>query len=112
MNNSIKDIEIKDPQAVYEVIKELKESQQVLKDIFGRQKTNVEKVNETEIWSGDAAQAFYRKYSMLNNNYNEIEYSVDLYIKYLEKVMEDYRLAGQAISKNIDEMAENLTVNG
>jgi len=110
VNNSI--IDIKNPQAIQEVIAELKASQRVLSDAFKRQKVNAEKINETDTWSGDAAKAFYLKYRMLNNNYNEIEYSIDLYIKYLEKIMEDYRLAEEATGKNIDAMAEQLDVNG
>ncbi len=109
MNNSI--IEIKNPLELQEAINQMKESLSKLRDIFSKQKNNVERINETQVWSGDAAKIVYRKYLMLNNNYDPITYSIDLYIKYLEKVLEDYRRMDIEISKNIDSATDALDVN-
>lgn len=109
MNNSI--IEIKNPLEIQEAINQLKGSLNTLKDIFAKQKNNVERINETQVWSGDASKIVYRKYAMLNNNYDPITYSIDLYIKYLEKVLEDYRRMDIEIGKNLDAASDALDVN-
>lgn len=94
-----------------EVIDELKASLNNLTDIFNRQTSNITKIDQTETWSGDAAKALHDKYEQLNNNYPQISYSLDLYIKFLEKTLEDYKLLIQEQGKNLDSMATNLDVN-
>lgn len=94
-----------------EVVSELKASLKVLEDIFLRQKSNVEKINETNVWSGASSKALYSKYKLLNNNYDQISYSIDLYIKFLEKTLEDYKLLIKEQEKNIDAMESSLDVN-
>ncbi len=108
-NNSY--IEIKNPAELQEAINQLKSSLKVLNDIFSSQNKNVERINSTPVWSGAASEAVYFKYKQLNANYNQISYSIDLYIKFLEKTLEDYNRLIKEQAKNIDAMAENLDVN-
>ena len=110
MNNSY--IEINNPAELQEAISQLKESLKVLDDIFSSQNKNAERINNTKVWSGAASEALYGKYIQLNANYNQITYSIDLYIKFLEKTLEDYNRVIQEQGKNIDAMADNLDVNG
>lgn len=110
MNNSY--IEIKDPAELKQAINQLKTSLRVIQDISSNQNKNVERINKTKVWSGDASEALYFKYKQLNTNYIPIEYSIDLYIKFLEKTLEDYNRLIEEQGKNIDAMAENLDVNG
>lgn len=109
MNNAY--LEIRNPAELQEAINELKSSLAVLYDIFSSQKKNVERINETPIWAGAASQAVYGKYRMLNANYDQITYSIDLYIRFLEKTLEDYNRIIEEQSKNIDAMADSLDVN-
>ena len=109
MNDSY--IEIKNPAELQEAINQLKSSLKVLNDIFSSQKNNVERIGGTDVWSGTSADALRNKYKQLNANYDPISYSIDLYIKFLEKTLEDYNRLVQEQSKNIDAMAENLDVN-
>ena len=104
-------IEIVSPEEMQEAIKQLKGSLRVLNDVFSSQKNNVERINKTDVWSGAAAEAMYEKYKQLNANYDPITYSIDLYIKFLEKTLEDYNRLIQEQNRNIDAMAENLDVN-
>ena len=109
MNNS--SIEIRNPAELQEAINQLKSSLRVLNDIFASEDKNVERINKTEVWSGAASEAVYLKYKQLNANYSQISYSIDLYIKFLEKTLEDYNRLIQEQSKNIDAMADSLDVN-
>ena len=94
-----------------ETITLLTESYNKMKDVFDKQRKNAEKVNETDTWTGRAQKSMYGKYKALNDNFAPIEYSLDLYIKFLNKTKEDYRLANEEIAKNVDEFAQSLDVN-
>ncbi len=94
-----------------ETITELTNSYMKLKDVFANQKQNAEKVNATDTWTGQAQRSMYEKYKILNGNYDPIENSLDIYIRFLNKTKEDYRLVNEEINKNVEEFAENLDVN-
>ena len=94
-----------------ETISELTESYKKMQDVFANQKKNAEKVNETDTWTGKAQRSMFEKYKALNGNYDPIEYSLDLYIKFLNKTKEDYRLVNEEIAKNVDEFAQSLDVD-
>ena len=93
-----------------EAIDELTEEYIKLKDIFRNQKKNAEKINETDTWTGEAQRAMYAKYMELNSNYDPIEYSLEVFIKFLIKTRDDYTLISKAIEKNIEDFAETLDV--
>ena len=93
------------------VILSLENSYRKIQDLFANQKKNVEEINATETWTGNSQKVLYEKYKLLNSNYEPIEYSIELYIKFLRKTLEDYTLAEQEINRDIDEMASNLDVN-
>ena len=93
-----------------ETIEALKRSCEKLKDIFQNERRMAEKVNGTETWTGSAQRAMYAKYIELNKNYEPIEYSLEIYIRFLEKTKQDYLLMNRAISKNIEAMEETLDV--
>lgn len=93
-----------------EVINSLEQSFEKIKELFDNQKKNKEQINGTDTWTGATAEVMYEKYSQLAQNFEPIEYSLELYIKFLKKTLEDYTLAEQAINKDIDETAEALDV--
>lgn len=102
---------ITDSNAFQEVITSFESSKEVLKELFQRQNNNVERINETDAWSGAASKAMYGKYKELNSNYNHISYSLDLYIKFLKKTLEDYTRLEEEINKNMENVAHSLDVN-
>ena len=104
-------LKIKNFSEFEEAVKELTDTYMKLKDLFANQKRNAEKVNQTDVWTGASQDAMYSKYKMLNDNYDPIEYSLELYIKFLNKSKEDYLLINQAIAKNVDEFEKSLDVN-
>ena len=104
-------ISITSPEEFQSVITALEASYNKIKDIIDKEKKNVERINQTKAWTGKTAAAVYNKYALLNTNYEQIDYSLDVYIKFLKKTLEDYTIAINEQSKNIDAMAANLDVN-
>jgi hypothetical protein len=94
-----------------EVILELEESYSKLKDIFAKEKTNKEEIHETDTWTGNAQKAMYGKYAQLSENFEPIEYSIGVYIKFLKKTLEDYKREEEEINRNMELVAEQLNVN-
>ena len=94
-----------------DVINSLENSKNNLSDLFDRERENVEKINETDTWSGSSATSFYNKYVALNNNYDNICNSLDIYIRFLKKTLNDYMKMEAAINNNIEAVANSLDVN-
>lgn len=82
-----------------------------IKDIFAKERANIEKINGTEVWTGNCQRAVYRKYKDLEKNYAPIEEAMDLYNKFLRKTVEDYKRFESATEKNADVNADTLDVN-
>ena len=93
-----------------EIIQSLEESYNKIKDIFINQRSNAEKINGTETWTGAAAEAMYGKYQQLAENFEPIEFSLELYIKFLKKTLEDYTRLEEEMNKNLDALQEQLDV--
>ena len=68
-----------------EVIDSLEKSYEKLKELFDNEIKNAELINETNAWTGLTAQVMYQKQLELAQNYKPIEYSIELYIKFLKK---------------------------
>lgn len=104
-------IAINDFDKFSEIITSLEASYNNLKEITIKEKENKEKINSTEIWTGYSQKAMYDKYNILTNDFDQIEYSLDIYIKFLRKTLEDYRLIDEEINKNALEASNELDVN-
>lgn len=104
-------IVITDSAKFQEVIDSFEESIKKISDIFSNEKKNVERINETDVWSGKCSQAVYGKYTQLNDNYNAIDYSLRIYLGFLKKTLEDYTLIESEINKNMENVASSLDVN-
>ena len=107
MNN----ITINDFDKFSEIITSLEASYNKLKEISNKEKDNKEKINSTETWTGYSQKAMYDKYNILTNDFDQIEYSLDVYIKFLRKTLEDYRLIEEEINKNANLVSNELDVN-
>lgn len=101
---------ITDSAQFQEVINSLETSYNKLKDVFANQKKNAEEINSTDTWSGAAAGVMYNKYKLLTDNFSPIENSLEIYIKFLKKTLEDYTRLEQEITRNMEEMASNMDV--
>ena len=108
---NLNEMEITDPGKFEEIINSFESSANKINEIIDKEKKNVEKVNQTSTWSGTAAETMYEKYKLLNSNYDQISYSLDLYVKFLRKTLEEYSNLIKEMNKNIDEVATRLEVN-
>jgi len=104
-------IVIKDSEQFKEIIMELRESREKIKEIFQRETKTSEDVNGEEIWTGNAQKSMGEKMSQLAQNYGPIISSLEIYDKFLTKTLEDYVRIEEEISKNIDMLAEKMDVN-
>lgn len=80
--------------------------------IFEEENANIEKINNTEIWYGEADQKLYSKYQELRQNYEGIEESLEYIINFLESVAINHTNLEKVISNNISTQENNLDVNG
>ena len=104
-------IEISDNAQFKEIIKEMKESSKKISDIFDRETHDYEKINATDTWTGRSQRATYSQLKKLSQNYDPIRYSLALYIRFLEKTIDDYERLEKAINDNAEEFSEELKVN-
>ena len=72
---------------------------------------NAKEINGTDTWNGNGQVALYNKYVELIKNFSPIEYSLDLYIKFLRKTLEDYRRLEEELENNMQDFASELNVN-
>ena len=107
MNN----ITITDSDKFSEVINSLEASYNKIKEIKENEKINKELINETDIWTGTAQKSMYNKYDELINIYDQVDYSLDIYIKFLKKTLEDYKLINDEINRNVDLLEKEFNVN-
>ena len=104
-------IDIKDNVRFREIIGDMKACSKNISDIFDKETNNYEKINATDTWTGRAGTAAYNQFKKLSRNYDPIRYSLALYIRFLEKTIDDYERIEAAINDNAQEFSEELTVN-
>ena len=93
------------------VISEIEKSYKIIQDVFSNEKKNSKEIDATDTWNGSAQAVMYEKYTELMENFGPIEYSLDLYIKFLKKTLEDYRRLEEELEKNMQDFASELDVN-
>ena len=94
-----------------EIINQIEKDYFKIKDIFEKEKRNSQEINGTDTWNSNGQVALYNKYVELMENFGPIEYSMDLYIKFLRKTLEDYRRFEDAVQDNMEEFSSELDVN-
>lgn len=104
-------ITITDSDKFAEVITSLEASYNKLKEIKENEKINKEVINATDVWTGDAQKAMYNKFGELINTYEQVDYSLEVYIKFLKKTLEDYKRLNEEISRNVDKVENELNIN-
>ena len=103
-------IEITDNAQFRAIIGEMKESAKKISDIFDRETNDYEKINATDTWRGRSQAATYNQLKKLSLNYDPIRYSLALYIRFLEKTIDDYERIDAEIKNNAEEFNEELKV--
>jgi len=104
-------IVITDSAQFEEVIRTFEQVLQRIKDIFENERRNAEEINATSTWTGETQKVIYGKYKSLENNYVPIEESLQLYIDFMKKALQDYRNIEEHIEKSAMENEVQLDVN-
>lgn len=92
-------------------INSLQSSLSRIKDIFQKENVNMNKIDNTDIWSGKTQQSITEKYDELKENFPVIEESLENYIKFLRLTLENYKNTEIKINTNIDNVQKKLNVN-
>lgn len=82
-----------------------------VKDIFENEKKNAEEISGTSTWTCMTQEVIYSKYKLLSNNFDPIEESLQLYINFMKKTLEDYKAIEAHIEKNAEVSNVQLSVN-
>lgn len=82
-----------------------------VKDIFENEKKNAEEINGTSTWTCMTQEVIYSKYKLLSNNFAPIEESLQLYINFMKKTLEDYKAIEAHIEKSAEASSVQLNVN-
>lgn len=104
-------IVITDSNAFENVISVFESTLPEMKKIFQSEKTITKEIDSTPTWTGEAQKALYGKYKQLEENFNPIEESMEIYIKFLKKTIEDYKKLDTELSQKAEEFSEQLNVN-
>ena len=80
---------------------------QILKD----ESSNIEMINGTDIWSGQAQKAICEKYKELENNFPIIIESLNVYINFLKNTIKSYKELETTLLQSQESNDSNLTVN-
>ena len=82
-----------------------------IKDIFNNEKNEIEKINSTDVWSGDTQKVIYDKNKMLQENFDPIVEALDYYVLFMKKVVSDYKAFENKINQNAEVNSDELNVN-
>ena len=104
-------IRINDSSKIERIISELESREQRIEEIFQETNGNMERINDTDIWTGLAQKEFSRKYGELASNYDNIEKSIKTYIKLIRQAVEDYKEIEARTSRDIETNSVTLDVN-
>ena len=67
-------------------------------------------IDDNEIWKGEANKAFTKKYGELAKNFQVIEDSIEVYIKFLKKALQDYEEMDKKISSAAEKVTDRLNI--
>lgn len=82
-----------------------------IKDIFNNEKNEIEKINSTDVWSGDTQKVVYDKNKMLQENFDPIVEALDYYVLFMKKVVSDYKAFENKTKQNAEVNSDELNVN-
>ncbi len=104
-------IVITDSNQFKSLINTFESSSNRIKEIFAKEKTNIEKINATDIWTGNTQEVIYDKHVQLQKNFAPIGEALDYYVAFLRKTVDDYEREEANIIKNAEENNFELDVN-
>lgn len=104
-------IVITDSSQFENVIANFEASLKNIKDVFSSENSNIEEINGTSTWSGKTQESIYNNFKKLGKNFEPIEDSIQLYINFMKKTLEDYKEKEKQIDTLAENYANELNVN-
>lgn len=104
-------IVITDSAQFEEVIKTIEQTLPKIHDIFENEKRNIEEINGTSTWTSETQKVIYEKFKMLANNFTPIDDSLNIYLKFLKKTLQDYKNFEAHVDKAAEASSIQLDVN-
>ncbi len=104
-------IRINDSDKFESIVSNIENSKKEIERIFKETTNNIERTNNPEIWSGIAQEEFSNKYKLLSSNYEPINNSLDIYIRFMKQTIEDYKEFEEKTKSNIEKNNIELDVN-
>lgn len=74
-----------------EVIADIERILSRIRDIFTNENRNAKEINATSTWTSQTQEVIYNKYKLLEKNFNPIDESLQIYIAFLKKTLQDYK---------------------
>lgn len=102
---------INDSSKFENIISDLISSYGRIIEIFNRQNSNMEIVNDTDVWSGLTQSTVCTKYEQLSNNYQAISDSLATYINSLSQTLNNYKAFEEKTQNDAEGNNASLDVN-
>lgn len=93
------------------IINDLESRKEKMKNIFEMSNTNVERINETDVWTSPTEREFYSKYNELSSNYSVIIEGLEKHIKFLRNTLNSYKTNEETRRSDIVSNSVTLDVN-
>ena len=105
-------IVITDTAKFEEVITNIENILPSIKDSFESTRKNAQGMSGTNTWKGQSQETLYGKYQQLETNFAPVEETIEMYIRFLKKTLEDYKALENQLDAKVNEYASNqLDVN-
>lgn len=82
-----------------------------IKDIFARERLNLQVMNNGHSWVGKTQMAMYNKQLEFQQNFEPIEEALQVFIDFIQKALDDYYRFEQTQLQNQVDNSSNLNVN-
>ncbi len=104
-------ITITDSEKFQEVIQVFRDTLPNMKNCFESERRNSIDIGGTDVWKGKAQEKLNEKYKMLEQNFDPIVETMDIYIRFLQKTLDDYKELEAQLNNKAEEFSEQLNVN-
>ena len=101
-------IVITDTEKFEEVINNIENILPSIKNTFQSERRNSVGLDGTgTTWKGQSQEKIYEKYKVLESNFAPIEETMEIYIRFLRKTLEDYKALENSLNAKVDEYSGN-----
>lgn len=104
-------ITLKNEKEFEDEIKKLESVRDNIKTLLDSQDSEMQKINETSVWTSDCQKELIKKYASLSSSYEDIYNSLNNYINFMYSALNRYRGINQERSYSASYNSNELDVN-